>query len=130
MYEKENSIIFVSTPSHGGYRCDTDIYVQACKDKEVPKKFNEDYDNAKYTWFESDCESAYLYIAMPELFEKADYLEDEKTLKNWFPSDWEKWKKQEIKPGESIIKDEMIFNEKHKNDWVVYSSEYCTMAQY
>ena len=40
------------------------------------------------------------------------------TMRNWHPEKFEKWFEVEILPGKSHLKDQRLFNEEHKNDYI------------
>ena len=69
-------------------------------------------------WYEEDCESARVVVAFP------DYFSDEmnrlalETLKRWNPDAYEAYFGVTLSEGESLIKDQRIFFQRHKNDLI------------
>lgn len=73
--DKGNGILYFSTPSYAGFRCEKQKYLEACHKCHVPVKQFTENDDDQYIWFEDDVEWAYLVIAVPESFSKQKYRE-------------------------------------------------------
>ena len=69
-------IIFVSTPSHGGYKVERDVL------RTMPKKYR-----VGGGWYEEDCEAVKVVLAFPKYF-SPDHVEAAKeSYAYWFKSD-------------------------------------------
>lgn len=100
-----------STSSHGGFK------VFANVNKVIP----EPYRNAD-GWYEEDAEWAKVAAGLPHLFTEYELRLADKTLRNWYPDEYEQVNGVIIPEGQSHKKDERIFKERHANDWVVIAA--------
>ena len=104
------------TASHGG------IHLSPKRNAMVP-----DYMRMDNGWYEEDCEWAIPAMVFPEAFvaaydDASIEVNAHNTLRNWFPSAYEKFLGKAIKEGESTIRDQEIFEERNKNNYVVVSA--------
>jgi len=70
-------------------------------------------------WLEEDNEYSLAVLAFPSEFDEASRACADSTLKNHYPDTWEAITGQELKPGESRIRDEQRFAEENKNNHVM-----------
>ena len=104
-------IISYSTSSHGGF------HLSKTRQKEMPAALvNPD------GWYEEDCEWCKVVIGFSQYFETKKLSQAYDTLKNWDYKTYEKFTGLALNPGESHSKDQVLFEETHKNDWVVISA--------
>ena len=104
-------IISYSTASHGGF------HLSKTRQAKMPEVLrNPD------GWYEEDCEWCKVVLAFSEYFTPKELLSAYSTLKNWDYEVYEKFAGLTLKPGESYSKDQMLFDKKHKDDWVVISA--------
>ena len=104
-------IISYSTASHGGF------HLSKTRQAKMPEVLRN-----PGGWYEEDCEWCKVVIAFSQYFKPQELLQAYETLKNWSYEAYEKFTGLILKPGESYNKDQMLFEEKHKNDWVVISA--------
>jgi len=97
-----------STAGHGGFQVFSKV------NKVIP----EPYRNAD-GWYEEDAEWAKVAAGLPHLFTDYELRLADKTLRNWFPDEYEAVNGIVLKEGESRNKDERLFKERHANDWIV-----------
>jgi len=109
--EYDRNVVFVSTASHGGFR------VKAVANEAIP----EPYRNAN-GWYEEDCEWAKVAAGLPHLFTDHERRAADRTLRNWFPDAYEAVNGVVLAEGESYVKDERLFAERHKDDFIVVSA--------
>lgn len=109
--EIADGITWVSTAGHGG------VFVSAAKRKEM-KPFMVAEDG----WYEEDCEAAKVIVSFPHLFSKEQVSSGLASFRNWYPDLYEEFIGTMIKEGESLIRDEEIFNERNKNEMVAVSA--------
>jgi hypothetical protein len=102
-----NGIVRVDTAGHGGY------YVPA----ELQSQMPECYRKAD-GWYEEDCEWAMVAVSFPDFFAPATVVDADRTLRNWYPTQWEEVNGRTLLPGESMVKDEQKFFEDHAKDWL------------
>jgi hypothetical protein len=104
-------IISYSTASHGGF------HLSETRQKEMPEILkNPD------GWYEEDCEWCKVVIAFSQYFKPKEILHAYDILKNFFYETYRDFTGLILRPGESYEKDRMLFEEKHKDDWVVISA--------
>ncbi|MGQ7794504.1 DUF7007 domain-containing protein [Faunimonas sp. B44] len=101
----------VSTASHGGIKLSADL------NRKMP-----DYMRKKGGWYEEDCEWALVALVFPHAFKPSALRYAEESARNWHPDEYEQFRQVVLQPGESRVKDERAFIERHKNDWVVASA--------
>lgn len=104
-------IIYYSTSSHGGFRVDDDRN----------RVLHPLYRNAD-GWYEEDCEWAKIAHAFPDLLTAFERLTADRTLKNVAPDAYEAINGVVLPEGASYKKDRRIFEERHRNDWLVISA--------
>lgn len=107
-------IMEYSTASHGGF------HLSGARQKVMPDCLRNE--NA---WYEEDCEWCKVAIAFPDFFEPKDVISAWNTLKGWHYKAYEEVTGVVLRPGESHAKDEVLFFEKHKDDWIVISALRC-----
>lgn len=108
-------IVFYGTPSHGG------IHVSPTRLAEMPDYLR----NGTWAgegWFEEDEDWARVAVAFPQFFPEKDVQAATDTLKNWSPDLYERHFGITLKPGESYKRDEKLFYEAHKDDWLVVAA--------
>ena len=104
-----NGIQFVSTAGHGGY------VVPAHLNNLIPEIFRQ-----ADRQYEEDCGWAVVdYFLNAFLNDHNKYTEALKTIKEWFWKQWEEYSGEVIPLPESRCKQEFVFHEEHKNDWLV-----------
>lgn len=104
-------INFYSTPSHGGY------HVSPTMLRKMPLVLlNAD------GWYEEDCEWAKVVLAFPKFFPDKVWAEAKSTLRAWFPDIYEALFQEVISPGNSLVKDDRSFLEKHKDDFIAIAA--------
>ena len=113
---------FVSTPSHGGIKLSLE------RQQQIPESLRRaDHDTGK-SWYEEDCEWAIPYCYFAEELKKAGRGIDgklwneemhRKTLRTWYPEQYEQFYGVTLKPGESAVRDEQVFYKEHADDWIV-----------
>ncbi len=115
-------IMFYHTAGHGG------VHLSPKRNAQMP-----DYMRSEDGWYEEDCEWA---LAAAVFFDEfladaqnhKDITRDEyynivmDTVRNWYPTAYEKFMGIEILEGESFKRDEAIFKNHTKNDYVVISA--------
>ena len=112
-YEKvyAEGIVFYGTPSHGGFKLD------ATRNAAVHPALRE-----RDGFYEEDCAWAKVAFTFPEAFSEKDREAAIRTLKDWYPDEYETVTGVILAPGESHVKDERLFLERHAKDWVVISA--------
>jgi hypothetical protein len=70
-------------------------------------------------WYEEDCEWARVALVFPGAFSPESVEMAAGTLKNWHPDIFEEFFKTTIKEGESLMRDQALFDARHKDDYVV-----------
>jgi len=109
-------IIKYETAGHGGFKVS----------KTVNEKILEPYRNTDddgIGWYEEDTEWAKVAASFPYLFTDRELRNAERTLRDWHPFEYEKVNGVVIPEGESRVKDEHLFKERHANDWIVISAK-------
>lgn len=101
----------VSTPSHGG------IKLNRKYNNKIPKEFR-----TAGGYYEEDAEWSIVCTYIPEAFSESARIIAKDTLKNWFPEVYESFYQVTLQAGESIRKDDLAFEAKHANDFVVVSA--------
>lgn len=104
-------ITFYGTPSHGGFRLD------AGRNARVHPALRE-----TDGWYEEDCAWAKVAFTFAEAFSAKDREAAIRTLKEWYPDEYETVTGIILAPGESRTRDERLFLERHVNDWIVISA--------
>lgn len=104
-----------STAGHGG------IHLSKKRNNLVPE-----YMRNATGWYEEDCEWAIPAVVFPNEFKEYHGAEIETkaldTLRNWFPSHYEMYVCKKLTEGESYIRDQEIFKERNKDNYVVISA--------
>ena len=104
-------INFYTTPRHGGFKLSDGV------NEKMPEYFR----NAG-GWYEEDCEWAKVCLAFPTFFTNWEIYNAEKSLRSYDHVAWEAHFHRPLEEGESRSKDEVIFKERHKNDYIVISA--------
>jgi len=104
-------ITWYETASHGGY------HVAPTLQAKMP-----DYLRIEGGWYEEDCDWARVVVFFPERFRGEQVTAADETLKNWAPAAWEAHFRRALVPGESYIRDQELFRERTKTEWVVISA--------
>lgn len=104
-------IIFLSTPSHGGF------WLAPDRNAEIPACLRQ-----VAGWYEEDCDWAAVAYSFPQHFSAEQCAIAERSLKDWQPSAYEILTGVTIPPGESLMKDRAAFELRHAGDWVVISA--------
>ncbi|MHB0952758.1 MAG: DUF7007 domain-containing protein [Allorhizobium sp.] len=73
-------------------------------------------------WYEEDAEWAIVALTFPEVFTTCERTCADETIRNTWPSAWERIHGRRLQPGESWTKDKIAFEQKHVYDWVVTSA--------
>ncbi len=100
----------ISTASHGGYKLDRK------RNALMPKVLRNEGG-----WYEEDCQCAKVHVVFNMYF-KVPMEDAKKSLANWYPDEYEEYFGVTLGEGESLEKDERLFYERHKNDWVVIAA--------
>jgi len=109
--EYAEGIVFYGTPSHGGFNLSPERLAQ------MHPALRE-----RAGWFEEDCDWAKVVFAFPRYFPQEQRDAAIGTFKDWHPDAYEAVTGETLAPGESHIKDQRLFHERHANDWVVISA--------
>jgi hypothetical protein len=112
-YEKvyAEGIVFYGTPSHGGFKLDRE------RNAKVHPALRE-----RGGFYEEDCAWAKVAFTFPNVFSEKDREAAIRTLKECYPDEYETVAGVILAPGESHVKDERLFLERHANDWIVISA--------
>jgi len=108
--EIAEGITMYSTASHGGMR------ISEARLEQMPKALRDG------EWYEHDCAICRVITAFPDVFSEKDFAEAKEGLKNWLPDVYEAHFNEIIPEGQSYMKDQRIFQERHKDDWVGISA--------
>lgn len=73
-------------------------------------------------WYEEDAEWAKVAFSFPRLFTTRERRCAAESLRNDYPDVWEHIHGVTLVPGESRVKDERQFRQRHAADWVVVSA--------
>lgn len=113
-----DDIFVVSTASHGGMH--------------LPKAINDripDYFRNSEGWYEEDCAIAIpAFVLGASVFttkQAAEFISSgdaENTVKQWYPDQWERYTGKTLKPGESSTRDQEVYLQKHKEDWLTIAA--------
>ena len=69
-------------------------------------------------WYEEDCEWAIVAVTFPECYSPEHAATARTTARDWFPDEYEVVTGEQIRPGESHVRDQRTFFAEHANDWV------------
>lgn len=112
-------IVEYSTASHGG------IHVSKTMVEKMPEALRKGANGcirpAGDAWFEEDCSWAFVALAFPEHYKEHEESA-ERTLRNWFPEAWEAYYGRPLQPGESSARDEQVFRETNRDNFIVTSA--------
>jgi len=100
-------IVSYSTPSHGG------IHVTQRILEMMPEELW-----IESGWYEEDCDWCLVAVAFPLLF-KDSYKQALESMRNWHPDRYEKYFGVELKPEESLVKRQQLFDALNVNNFVV-----------
>lgn len=106
-----DGITFCSTAEHGGFHV-----TQSLNDAMPPALRQESQ------WYEEDCESAKVILAFPDRFSAQAIAEARNSLRNWFPELYEAHFGLKLRPGESFVRDEWLFEQQHAAHWVTIAA--------
>lgn len=73
-------------------------------------------------WYEEDAEWAVVALTFPEIFTTCERRCADETIRNTWPSAWERIHGRQLHPGESWTKDKKVFEQEHIHDWIVTSA--------
>ena len=104
-------IVFYGTPSHGGFKLDRE------RNAKVHPALREGGG-----WYEEDCAWAKVAYTFPDVFPETERDSAVRTLKEWYPNEYEIVTGTILAPGESHVKDERCFLMEHAGDWVVIAA--------
>lgn len=113
-------IAVADTPGHGGVKLSPE------RNREIPSALRN-----PSGWYEEDCEINiplhYFpdeWARQPHVKSSADELRDDtdRAIKGWFPDKWEAANGRLIEPGESHVKDERDWLERHAGEHIVTSA--------
>lgn len=105
---------WVYTSSHGG------VKLSAANQRRIPEVFRQ-----KGGWYEEDCNWAIPFHFLPEAAATLEAKDAERVvlvLKRWRWREFESHFGVVLEPGESSQKDQYVFSQEHKNDWVTISA--------
>lgn len=71
----------VDTPGHGGYRATKEALIKANKDKQVA--YHATYEDDLFSWFEEDCEWAFIALMFPEYFKNHIDMAKDTIIMYW-----------------------------------------------
>lgn len=108
--EYATGIQFVTTAGHGGFKLDKK------RNASMPEPFRN-----KGGWYEEDCEAGKVLMVFKDVFPK-EHEAGVKTVKNWFPDEYEKVTGEKLTAEESYIRAEQEFRENTKDKLVVISA--------
>lgn len=106
-----DGIVFYQTPSHGGYKVSHQL------NEEIPE-----YMRNENGWYEEDVEWCKVVVALPDKFNDDLVKTATRTLRDWYPNEYEHFFGVELKEGESFKRDKENFRTRHYNDFVVVSA--------
>ena len=118
--ELADGIVTISTAGHGGIKLD------AARNRRMPE-----YMRRSGGWYEEDCEWCLPFVVFEdELLAGGDEHTAKairggfhtRTLKNCFPDAYERYFHTVIPEGESTIKDERLFYQRHAHDYLVVAA--------
>jgi hypothetical protein len=113
-----DDIFIVSTASHGG------MHLPEKLNKQIPQYFRNDQG-----WYEEDCAIAIPgFVLGASVFtteQSAEFISSgdaERTVKQWYPDEWERYTGKTLQPGESSTRDQAVYLKKHKEDWLTVAA--------
>ncbi|MCW2077949.1 UNVERIFIED_ORG: hypothetical protein M2193_000124 [Bradyrhizobium japonicum] len=111
----------VSTASHGGIKLSRE------RNAAVPK-----YMRAEAGWYEEDCQWSIAAVIHPIAFQRTIKIEGKpdrseydiavETFRNWHPEEYEQFFGVTLEKGQSLIRDEKLFEIENKDKFVVTSA--------
>jgi len=105
-------IYSVSTAGHGGIKVPVDL------NNRIPE-----YMRNSDGWYEEDGEWAIPILVFKELeSSKTNYTAALETLRNWYPAKYERFTGLNVKPGESIIRDDEIHRATNKDNYLALTA--------
>jgi len=119
--EIADGITRVTTASHGGIRLSRE------RNDRMPGCFRNRNNETRAGWYEEDCEWAMCALVFAEEFKQAtgdDGIAEEarKTVRTWFPDEYEIFSGETLRPEDSHIRGQQVFHAEHANDLVVVSA--------
>lgn len=109
--EIAEGVWFVSTPGHGGFK------LSRKRQNEMPKTLKREKG-----WYEEDCEADLVVLGLQRFFKSENVDRAHKSVKNWFPDEYEAFTGTIIPIEESFIKKNRKFDEDNKNNYVVIAA--------
>lgn len=106
-----DGITFHTTACHGGFKLDRN------RNAQVPVVFRN-----PGGWYEEDCEANKVVICFPQHFKPEEVESAHKSVKNWFPDEYEKHFNIIINTDASIVKRERIFRAENVDNFVVIAA--------
>lgn len=106
-----DGVIAHSTAGHGGF------HLSADRNGKVHPLLRKDC-----PWYEEDSEWAIVALSFPELFTGYERSMAERTISNTWPDAWEAICGCELAEGESWIKNQRAFDQRHAKDYIVRSA--------
>jgi hypothetical protein len=104
-------IIYYTTPSHGGFHLSEERQIAMPEALRLPTP-----------WYGEDIDWARVVCAFPDAFPENERESALKLLINVLPNEYEAWSGKTVEPGMSAAREKMLWQEKHANDYQVYSS--------
>jgi len=103
-------ITFAPTAGHGGIKLSPE------RNREIHPALRN-----RNAWYEEDCDRHIVAMRFNEYFnESAESASD--GVRRWFPDAWETATGLKIRPGESRVRDEANFVERHKDDLISHGA--------
>jgi uncharacterized protein DUF7007 len=100
-------ILEVSTPEHGGIHLDEEM------NQRIPA-----YMRSTDGWYEEDVDWTIVATIFPEAFTEDQRETAERIMRNSMPAAYETFYQVVIPPGESYVKDEILFKAIHEDDYL------------
>lgn len=100
-----------STPGHGG------VKLSRKRQNEMPAIFRK-----QGGWYEEDCEAALVVLGLQRYFSQEKVVQAEKSVKDWFPDQYETWSGTVIPIHESRTKTKRKFDEDNYHNFVTISA--------
>jgi hypothetical protein len=108
-------LFFVSTPSHGGFKLTPSLNAK------MPTKIR-----AEGGWYEEDLAYFWVVAVFPELIAhglvKCTLEDAHRSLREWFPDEYEAVFGEPVQPSQSHKRREQIFAREHGNDWIAVAA--------
>lgn len=99
------------TARHGGFR------LSPSRNERVPE-----YMRDPKGWYEEDCDWSIVAMTFPDLFTDLEREMAEKTFRNHYPDQFERFAGRALSPGESMERDRRDFFAKHREDYLAIAA--------